>query len=109
MEALASNKLVVLKKQAFAFPLSHDSIDFSSTRKARLIFLFSLPICHHVSLSDSGSVAEGCVTQRAAERHPGHTQRVFSWIDMMWPMAHYFFEHFSKACGHEVVKNRVDC
>lgn len=28
---------------------------------------------------------------------------------MMRPMAHDLFEHFSKAGGHEVVKDRVDC
>lgn len=27
----------------------------------------------------------------------------------MWPMAHDLLEHLSKARGHEVVQDRVDC
>ena len=59
--------------------------------------------------SGSGSIAEWHITQGAAERHPGDTERVFSGSDVMWPMAHDLLEHFSKACGHQVVQDRVDC
>lgn len=58
---------------------------------------------------DSGSIAERHITQGAAKRHPGDTERVFSGSDVMWPMAHDFLEHFSKAGGHEVVQDWVDC
>lgn len=76
--------------------------------KTRLVFHphFSI-FC--LGFSDSGSIAKRSVTQCAAKGHPGDTERVFSSSDVMWPMAHDFLEHFSKACGHEVVQDWVDC
>lgn len=62
-----------------------------------------------LGFNNSGSVAKRHITQGAAERHPGDTERVFSGSDVMWPMAHDLLEHFSKACWHEVVQDWVDC
>lgn len=76
--------------------------------KNRFNFSFShLHFC--LDFNNSSSVAKRHITQGAAECHPGDTERVFSGSDVMWPMAHNLFEHFSKACWHEVVQDWVDC
>lgn len=79
----------------------------SLTSQILLVFHLSLSVpC--LSFDNSGSVAERDVTQGAAKRHSGHTERVLSRGGVVRPMAHHFLEHFSEARGHEVVQDGVD-
>lgn len=81
---------------------------FFSTCETRLIFHPHICIfC--LGFNNSSPIAERRIAQSAAERHPCDTERVLPWSNVMWPMAHDLLEHFSKARGHEVVQDWVDC